>query len=527
MTTYRTQFGVGEAKDLFYPSVLTPDLQLSAASVQDAFRRAFDAIYQINPPQGSRKASSVLSTTGFIDQFNVNLANNIFLLSNENWNSSTAGVSWNQHTLTYHGTAYTIAAGGPTTNKYIYWSLDQSGNYQTSATFPTLNFINPSDGSVASGLVAVWNSSDGKLYPFWSAKLAPLFVATALIEDLAVTTAKIQDLTVSTAKIADLSVTTAKINTLAVTDAKINDLSATKITTGTLAASVAITLTSSDSVPAKLNFGSAAEMFGGVTTKADVTLRPQADYSSRVWLGDPNQSFNSILLNTARNTAGTTLIQLGVWDNHNTKGVALSVDNASTDFGEVVISFGNSRGSYGSLGGYTFGQTALLSTFDLGTSGVKWGNIFFAGTCTGGVFSGTLVEPNVDVTYDLGTTALRWRNGFIGNYLLVGGSSTDVSLSNPAIVLVGSGYTMAFAGAATNASVGSLAIINGNYFSVSSGKTGSGTVLPIAFFCNPHEQMSLDDTVNATNTVMTLACNGSFRRVAIHNDGTHDYLYLV
>src|ERR1051326_5503315 len=219
MTTFSKQFGVGPPKDLFYPNVLTPDLQLNAGAVQDSFRRAFDAIYTINPPDGSRTPSSVLDTTGFIDQFVVNLDNNVVTLSGENWDANTTQVAWNSHTLTYHGTQYTIAAGS-TANKYIYWTLPTSGIYNSSATFPNLSDVNPDDGSVASALIAVFDNTSGKLYPFWSAKMAVSFIATALIEDAAITTAKIQDLAVSTAKIANLAVTTAKIDNLAVTTAR-------------------------------------------------------------------------------------------------------------------------------------------------------------------------------------------------------------------------------------------------------------------------------------------------------------------
>lgn len=231
MSTFKATNSTAAPRDLFYPNVLTPDMKLEAGAVQDSFRRVFDMLYKINPPPGSRDTSSVFTTDDFAETFTVNLANNIFFLSGENWNSSTAGVSWNSHTLTYHGTAYTIAAGGPTTNKYIYWDLADATKYKTSATFPTMDTTNPADGSTASGLVAVWNASDGKLYPFWSAKMAPAFIATALIEDLAVTNAKIQDLQAS--KIT--------AGTLAAGVIYAGSITADQITAGTLTVTITIT----------------------------------------------------------------------------------------------------------------------------------------------------------------------------------------------------------------------------------------------------------------------------------------------
>src|SRR3990167_381301 len=294
MATFKTTHSSTAPRDLFYPNVLTPDMKLEASSVQDSFRRVFDMLYKINPPPGSRDASSVLGTPGFIKQFTINLDTDVFMLSGENWNSSTAGVSWNEHTLTYGGTAYTIAAGGPTTNKFIYWSLQDANKYLTSATFPDLDFIDPASGGVASGLVGVWNASDGKFYPFWGTKLAPAFISTALIEDAAITNAKIANLVVSTAKIADLAVTTAKIDDLAVTTAKIDDLAVTnakitsldasKITTGTLAASVSITLTRSDTVPAKFIWESTASMYAQ-TTGTELLLVPNTNNTAYLRIG--------------------------------------------------------------------------------------------------------------------------------------------------------------------------------------------------------------------------------------------------
>lgn len=232
MTTFNTQFGQGPPRDLYYPSVLTPDMKLDGGKVSDAFRRVFDELYRINPPVGARTPSVILESPGFIDQFTINLDTDVFMLSGEIWNSSTAGVSWNEHTLTYGGTAYTIAPGGPTTNKFIYWTLQDANKYSSSATFPTLDFINPASGGVASGLVGVWNASDGKFYPFWGTKLAPAFISTALIEDAAITNAKIVSLQASKITAGTLDVGVIYAGSISVSQLTAGTLSVTATITG-------------------------------------------------------------------------------------------------------------------------------------------------------------------------------------------------------------------------------------------------------------------------------------------------------
>jgi len=267
-------------QDLFYPHVLDQNNKLVDKATSDAIRRAFDMIYKINPPNGSPNASSVLSSPGFIDQFTVNLDTNIVVLQNENWVGTATGASWNQHTLIYHGNSYTIAAGstGDVSSAqvaYIYWNTNKPTQYQTSTFFPTGSPVNPVDGSTTNYIIALWNASDHKVYPFWSQQLAPAFISTALIQNAAITTAVIQDAAISTAKIANL----------AVTDAKIQSLSASKITTGTLGASVAITLTQSDSVPAIFYFGSTSEMWADLSHLNSYWV-PQSDNSGNLNLGN-------------------------------------------------------------------------------------------------------------------------------------------------------------------------------------------------------------------------------------------------
>lgn len=47
-------------KDLYYPNVLTPSMQLNPSKVQDSIRRIYDLLYEIQPPAGSNEQSSIL-----------------------------------------------------------------------------------------------------------------------------------------------------------------------------------------------------------------------------------------------------------------------------------------------------------------------------------------------------------------------------------------------------------------------------------------------------------------------------------
>lgn len=356
MAIFKTTFGDAPNHELFYPNVLTSDLKLDASKVQDSFRRVFDAIYKINPPPGSRKSSSVLGTFGFVEQFTINLSTDVFVLMGENWNSSTAGVSWNAHQLTYGGTQYQIAAGGPTTNKFIYWSLDNANMYQSSATFPDLSFKDTRSGSTAAGLVGVWNASDGKFYPFWGTKLAPAFISTALIEDLAVTNAKIQDLQAS--KIT--------AGTLVAGVIYAGDVSASQITTGTLAASVTITLTQSDTVPAKFIFGSQAQMFAK-NSVAQVFFQPLGTSTQTLFIGSSTATTNRWSL---VNIAAEALVLVS----DNGAGTQRQyLQGTGTDSFKFVFQDLGWNVNIRSTALYTTG------TMDLGLSALPWTNLYLTG----------------------------------------------------------------------------------------------------------------------------------------------------
>ena len=341
MATFKTTHGVGEPRDLYYPNVLTPTKvpALNPKNVQDAFRRIFDMVYGIQPPPGSRSASTIFSTPNFGSNATVKLENKVVFLTGQEWEGSASGASWNAHTLTYNGVAYPISAGGPTTNKYIYWSLNNSGQYQSSATFPTLG--------VDDFLIAVYNSSDTTTYEFWNAKLAPAFISTALIEDAAIT------------------------------NAKISSLSATKITTGTLAASVEITLTKSDTVPAKLVWQDTGQMYV-ISTSAHLFLNPTTNKTGTMFVGTGAAAtplnWAAIALN-AKQTSGATAFMATHSDTSDDRATVYCDGAADT------ILFKTAGGSKVQLNG-----TDLLPTttnqIGLGSSSKAWVSLHCVGAIT-------------------------------------------------------------------------------------------------------------------------------------------------
>jgi len=199
-----------ESQERFIPKVRDAFGKLSAGKVDEAIRRAYEMIYEINPTGGGGVASDLLNNQEFIDQFNIKLDSGIVLLQNQTFSASTAALNWNTHKLTYKGTRYDITAAN-TTNKFIWWAFTEPAKYQSSATFPTMT----NDDF----LIAVYDATAGTVFEFWNAQATSVsYISTALIVDASITTAKIADLAVSNAKIASLA--------------------ATKITTGTLTATV-------------------------------------------------------------------------------------------------------------------------------------------------------------------------------------------------------------------------------------------------------------------------------------------------
>jgi len=234
--------------ELFYPNILTPKLKIDPQKTQEAIRRAYDFIYRILPPAGSTAPSALLNDPNFISQFTIKLATGQVFLSGQELTSTTSGYSWNSHSLTYKGVRYTIAAGGPSTLKWLYWAIASPTVYKTSSTFPSLGKDD--------FLIAVFDSATGTTFEFWQAHALPFqFITTAMIEDAAITSAKIQSIT------------------------------ADQITTGTLAASVTVTLTRSDTVPAKLIWESTGQMYASVASTS-FNLLPITDHTGRFKFGD-------------------------------------------------------------------------------------------------------------------------------------------------------------------------------------------------------------------------------------------------
>ena len=177
--------------------------------------------------QGSATTTYIQSAD--IDSFAITASKiytKIPIITGDSWtdNSPSSGyVAWNEHTLYYNGTAYTISASN-TNNKYIYWDGSSSA-YSTSDTNPTLTdnqFIIATNVSGTHDLA--WNA------------IANQVIGSAYIQDAAIINAKIGSLAVDTANIANAAITTAKIGDLQVTNGKIYDLSVSKLTAGTITA---------------------------------------------------------------------------------------------------------------------------------------------------------------------------------------------------------------------------------------------------------------------------------------------------
>ena len=379
MSTFKTTHGVGEPRDLFYPNVLTPTKvpTLNPKSVQDSFRRIFDMVYSIQPPPGSRSASTIFDTPHFTENFNVKLENKVVVLKNHVFLGTTGGGSWNSHTLTYNGIAYTIAEGTPSTNKWIYWSIDKPTEYQRATSFPTLGQDDY--------LIAVYNSSDNTVYEFWNAKMAPAFISTALIEDLAVT------------------------------DAKIDTLTATKITTGTLAAGVAITLTKHDTTPAKFIFEDTAAMYADTSQNA-VILDGETDGADGFVSGNTS-AFSSIEWHAFSTGAGGAGVGLDAFDSSNNKGARIRIDSSSST-APIAFQFGTVRGAYsGNFNFTSTNATCVTGSWRVNTDGQGVGtatngfSFYESGDKTEG-YANNVLSFKFDSTSAAGTTNLYvYHNG--------------------------------------------------------------------------------------------------------------------
>ena len=109
------------------------------------------------------------------------------ILSGDSWTDDSPSanyVAWNEHTIYYNGTAYTIASGN-TNLKYIYWENGAS-SYSASDTNPTL----------ADGDFIIATNIDGAHDLAWNA-IANQVIGSAYIQNLAVLDAHIANLSVS------------------------------------------------------------------------------------------------------------------------------------------------------------------------------------------------------------------------------------------------------------------------------------------------------------------------------------------
>jgi hypothetical protein len=184
---------VDQLQERWIPKVLDYKKRIIPGKVDGAIARAFELIYEIQG--GGGVSSQLLNDTEFIDQLTVKLASGIVFLSKQTFIGNTDGLSWNQHSLDYNGTRYTIDAGTTTSDKWIYWSKDLPNAYQTATAAAGMPSLGEDDF-----LIGVFISSTGVFHSFWNAQMGNVaFIGTALIEDAAITNAKIE--TLSAAKI--------------------------------------------------------------------------------------------------------------------------------------------------------------------------------------------------------------------------------------------------------------------------------------------------------------------------------------
>lgn len=212
----------------------------------------------------------------------------------------------------------------------------------------------------------------------------------------------------------------------------------------------------------------------------------------------------SLLVQTAlfRAASGTTTIQ--IQDGVPTTTTAIAQSSTLLKFsnnGAIPIEFDafTNNGTTGQLflaitGAVGMGTTSPNFAVSLGAAVTSQKLAVYD---SGGDFLGFGVASGI-LRYDSGAgsdhvfyTASgteRARIQSAGN-LLVGLASTDLSLVAGTVVSASSLISVT---ATTNASVGSFAAIASNYVAVSSGKTGSGTYLPLTFWTSNAERLRIE-----------------------------------
>ncbi len=319
------------------------------------------------------------------------------ILESDTWtdDSPSGGfVEWNEHTLTYDATTYTIVTGS-TNSTYIYWKKVTSTTvYQTSNDAPVRDdetFVICMNNSGTHNVA--WNS--------------------------------IANQVIGSAYILDAAIIEAKIDNLAVTNAKINTMEAGKLTAGTIDASV-ITVTNlnasniSTGVLTGRTVQTAASGQRIVLDQSDNTLRFYDASENNVVLID-DTVFNAlpgILVNDS--SGGVVCTQRDTYDYMYLSGDLLGI-RANSD--KTVI-----RGAYGagnqlkfqftSLGNFeTYGAVsigtadtsrALNINGSVGINGTFFGgdlaitsnatidgNVYIGGTLTAGAITGHVIGTNI------------------------------------------------------------------------------------------------------------------------------------
>ena len=498
--------------DLYYPSVMTPGKNLDPGKVDGALKRAFDLIYQMNPPNGD--AGSIWNNVSQLpESFTIKLDTGLVMLADAVFAGSSTTASWNAHTLSYRGEQYEISAGS-TTNKWIYWQKASPNAYQSLAATSGGNSQFPQLG-VDDFLIAVFLPADAKTYEFWNAKMAPAFISTALIADATITNALIQN--------------------LAVSDGKIVTLTASKITTGTLAATVTITadngcdiiLSRADSNPAELKWSSTSTIFADSSLSTQY-WQPATDNSNLLQFGTGALAWNqfSVYAESLNLNIGADSVDY----------IAINMTRAGPN--QITFNFGSTNNIAFDEGGFIYPTTS--GYWDLGSSGLRFDNAWFSGTITtsgaitasgtitGNLFSGSGASltslPAISLTAGVsgilpiangGTNASSFTSTRLLYYdgsAIVGSSnlvySTNLTLTSGSIILGTSG-----------SSVG----LSDDVWTFTNDSDIAGYIAGVKKF-------QIDSTSHATLTNTWLYHNGSLKQITVvsadYGDGTKNHLFV-
>ena len=160
--------------------------------------------------------SAVVATD--IDDFAITASKtfiNTIILTGDSWSNNSPGageVTWNQHNLTYGGAYYRVAAGY-TANRYITWTVGNTGGSGTVASPYLTTYSGDAAYTSADDKFNVAVNEGGTHQLVWNSS-ANMVIGSAYILDLAVVNAKINDCNVNKLTAGTIS---SKVITLGIT----------------------------------------------------------------------------------------------------------------------------------------------------------------------------------------------------------------------------------------------------------------------------------------------------------------------